>query len=113
ARREQTLEVVREELGELLAGGLPDAEAGHAYSSASACRSLLRARCSSTRWLPSDNPSRSHTSSALKPSTSRSVTTRRCVSGSSAIAACTCPASSAESASCSALRLHGRIGESQ
>ena len=44
-------------------------------------RSFVRARCSSTRWLPSESPSRSHTSSAPKPSTSRSVTTRRCILG--------------------------------
>ena len=77
-------------------------------------RSFVRARCSSTRWLPSERPSRSHTSSAPKPSTSRSVTTRRWRSGSSLDRVVDAlVAASAESAICSALRLHGRIGEAQ
>ena len=47
-------------------------------SDSSTCLSLLRPRCSSTRWLASLIASTWHTSALLSPSTSRSSTTSRC-----------------------------------
>ena len=49
----------------------------------------MRARCKSTRWLASVTPRKEHVSSALQPSTSRSVSTSRWPRGSAAIAAAT------------------------
>ena len=58
------------------------------YSSR-ACRTFARARCRMTLWLVSLRSRALRTSSDVQPSTSRSVITVRCTSGSTAIAAAT------------------------
>ena len=76
---------------------------------AASCARGAAARAGCRPRAPADRSPRP----APKPSTSRSVTTRRCISGSVSIAARTCCTASPESAIDSALPLHGRIGEAQ
>src|SRR4051794_31870494 len=101
---EAAVEVGRDELDELLARHFPDEElhavpptrSGSRYIS-SAARTLERARCSRTRWLPSLISSASATSFGLQPSTSRSRMTSRCASGSFSISVCMTPSVSCSS----------------
>ena len=80
--REHTLEVVGEQLDQLLAGDIPRCGA-HRGVTSRMLRRRARPRCSRTRWFSGVRSSRSHTSGAGKPWTSRSSTTARCRAGSS------------------------------
>jgi serpin B len=87
---ERPFEIVGDDLDELITA---EVFIGHASSPPSgiswrstAARTLLRARCRSTRWFASLRPNASQTSVADHPSTSRNQTTRRRFSGSVAIA---------------------------
>src|SRR5215472_11614651 len=81
--RERTLQVVGYHLHHLLAdevtaeGKLHRDLPEEPSSVSSACRSLPRPRCSSTRWFASLIASTEQTSAPLRPSTSRSSTTSR------------------------------------
>src|SRR4029078_1681754 len=84
--RQRALEIVRDQLDELLADErivlVPAPPPPHqpvtSTSGDSSVRTRVRARCSSTRWLPSLISSRSQTSAAEHPTRSRSVITARC-----------------------------------
>src|SRR5437773_2388119 len=80
---ERVFQVCGDQLDELVAS-----HAAHLVNDrSSAARTAARARCSSTRWLAVEISSIAHTSSAVYPSTSRSVITIRWRCGRAASAA--------------------------
>ena len=70
-------------------------------------RTFERARWRSTRWLVSERSSALQTSSAVHPSTSRSVITSRCAGGSASMAACTASSVWRDSRRASGSSFHG------
>src|SRR3954469_10269682 len=94
---QHAVQVVGEHLHELLAWHL--GQLGHA-SASSWARTLERARCSSTRWLPSLSSSASQTSAPSHPCTSLRVMTARCIGGRRLIASRTWAMVSAVSTIC-------------
>src|SRR3954451_15749645 len=94
--RELAVEIVGDDLHDLLAAD-PAGHRAHARYASNSARTLERARCSSTRWLPSLSSSAWLTSAGSQPSTSRSTITSCWRGGSVAIASRTFSSVSAAS----------------
>src|SRR4029077_8913113 len=74
---------------EVIGHELDHLAACHRRYSSSIFRTDARARCRRTLWFSSEIERRPHTSSALRPATSRSVITSRCFAGRASIASFT------------------------